>query len=101
LAIVATASGVAVVPTALLAALYLGLAWMVGGAGLPTVIAGAIPPGGHSRANLFDSLAYSSTAFIGPIVAGILIEAISPVAALAAGALCSLVYAGLLWSVQS
>jgi MFS family permease len=101
LAILAAASGVGVVPAALVAALYLGLAWMVGGAGLPTVIAGAIPPGGHSRANLADSLAYSATAFIGPIVAGLLITTTGAIAALAAGAICSLLYAVLLWSVQS
>src|SRR5438132_1734852 len=101
LVIAAIVSGVAVVPAALLAALYLGLAWMVGGAGLPTLIAGAIPPDGHSRANMADSLAYSSTAFIGPLIAGFLIEAVSPLAALAGGAACSLLYAGLLWSVKA
>ena len=76
-----------------LAALYLGLAWMVGGAGLPTLIAGAVPPGGHPRANLFDSLAWSSTAFVGPIVAGLLIEAVQPARRRSApGRACALVY---------
>jgi MFS family permease len=100
LAILAAAAGVAILPAAILAALYLGLAWMVGGAGLPTLIAGAVPPDDHSRANLFDSLAWSSTAFVGPIVAGLLIEAFSPLAALAVGAVCSTGYAVLLWSVR-
>lgn len=100
LAIVAAIAGVGVVPAALLAALYLGLAWMVGGAGLPTLIAGTVPPDGHSRANLFDALTWSSTAFVAPLIAGFLIENISPLAALAAGAACALVYGLLLWSVQ-
>jgi MFS family permease len=100
LAIGAAVAGVGVVPAALLAALYLGLAWMVGGAGLPTLIAGAVPPAGHPRANLADALTYSTTAFVGPIVAGILIETISPLAGLAAGALCALVYGVLLLAVQ-
>ena len=56
LAIAAALAGVGVVPAALLAALYLGLAWMVGGAGLPTLIAAAVPPAGHPRANLADAL---------------------------------------------
>lgn len=101
LVIGAAVGGVGVVPAALLAALYLGLAWMVGGAGMPTLIAGAIPPRGHNRANMFDSLMWSSTAFIGPLIAGFLIEAISPLAALAAGAACSAAYAGMLWWVRA
>lgn len=101
LAIGAAVAGVGVVPAALIAALYLGLAWMVGGAGLPTLIAGSVPPGGHSRANLFDSLTWSASAFVGPIIAGILIEAISPLAGLAAGAMCALAYGLLLWSIQA
>lgn len=99
-AIAAASAGVGQVPAAIAAALYLGLAWMVGGAGLPTLIAGAVPPGGHSRANLFDSLAWTSTAFVGPVVAGLVIEAAGPLAALAVGAICSTVYAILLWSVR-
>jgi MFS family permease len=101
IAIAAASAGVGQVPAAIAAALYLGLAWMVGGAGLPTLIAGAVPPGGHSRANLFDSLAWTSTAFVGPVVAGLVIEAGGPLAALALGAICSTVYAILLWSVRS
>ena len=100
-AIAAVAGGVGELPAAVAAALYLGLAWMVGGAGLPTLIAGAVPPGGHSRANMFDSLAWSSTAFVGPVVAGLIIEAFSPLVALGLGAVCSTVYALLLWSVRS
>ena len=100
LAIAAAISGVGVVPAALLAALYLGLAWMVGGAGLPTLIAGAVPPGGHARANLIDAVTWSMTAFVGPVVAGILIETISPLAGLAAGSLCAFVYGVLLLAVQ-
>ena len=45
LAIVAAVTGVAVVPATLLAAFYLGLAWMVGGAGLPTLHRGRGPAG--------------------------------------------------------
>lgn len=101
LVIAAAVGGAGVVPAALLASLYLGLAWMVGGAGMPTLIAGAVPPGGHSRANMFDSLMWSSTAFIGPLIAGFLIEAISPLAALAAGAACSCAYAAMLWWVRA
>ena len=100
LAIGAAIAGVGVVPAALLAALYLGLAWMVGGAGLPTLIAGAVPPQGHSRANLFDALTWSTSSFVGPIVAGVLIELFSPLAGLAAGALCAFLYGLLLWSIQ-
>lgn len=101
LAIAAALAGVGIVPAALLAALYLGMAWMVGGAGLPTLIAGTVPPDRHARANLFDSLAWSASAFVGPILAGVLIEAVSPLAALAAGGLCALLYGLLLWSVQA
>jgi len=100
IAIAAASAGVGQVPAAIAAALYLGLAWMVGGAGLPTLIAGAVPPRGHSRANLFDSLAWTSTAFVGPVVAGLVIEAAGPLAALGLGATCSTVYALLLWSVR-
>ena len=100
IAIAAASAGVGQVPAAIAAALYLGLAWMVGGAGLPTLIAGAVPPRGHSRANLFDSLAWTSTAFVGPVVAGLVIEAAGPLAALGLGAICSTVYALLLWSVR-
>jgi MFS family permease len=100
LAIVAAYAGVGIVPATLVAALYLGLAWMVGGAGLPTLIAGAVPPDDHSRANLFDSLAWSSTAFVGPIVAGIVIETVGALGALAVGAVCSTGYAILLWTVR-
>jgi MFS family permease len=98
--IVAAVSGVGVVPAALIAAFYLGLAWMVGGAGLPTLIAGAVPPDDHSRANMFDSLAWSSTAFVGPLIAGALIETVGPLAALAVGAGCSLGYGAMLWSIR-
>jgi len=101
IAIGAVLAGVGEVAAVIAAALYLGLAWMVGGAGLPTLIAGAVPPGGHSRANMFDSLAWSSTAFVGPIVAGLVIEVFNPLAALGLGAVCSTVYALLLWSVRS
>ncbi|MBM4408075.1 MAG: MFS transporter [Chloroflexi bacterium] len=101
LAIAAALAGVGVVPAALLAALYLGLAWMVGGAGLPTLIAGTVAPDGHPRANLADSLTWSLTAFVGPILAGILIETIGPIAGLAAGAACALGYGLLLWSIQA
>lgn len=100
LAIAAALAGVGVVPAALLAALYLGLAWMVGGAGLPTLIAGAVAPDRHPRANLFDSLTWSSTAFVGPVLAGVLIEAFGPLAGLAAGAACALAYGVLLWAIQ-
>ena len=100
LVVAAAVSGVGIVPAVLLAALYLGLAWMVGGAGLPTLIAAAVPPGGHPRANLADSLTWSSTAFVGPIIAGILIETVGPLAGLAAGAACALVYGLLLLAVQ-
>ena len=99
-AVAAAASGVAVLPAALVAAFYLGLAWMVGGAGLPTLSAGAVPPNDHSRANMFDSLAWSSTAFVGPLIAGAVIETWGPLAALAAAAACSLVYGAMLWSVR-
>ena len=44
---------------------------MVGGAGLPTLIAGAIPPGSHPRANMLDALVYSLSTVLGPIVAGL------------------------------
>jgi MFS family permease len=100
LAILAAVAGVGIVPAALLAALYLGMAWMVGGAGLPTLIAGAVQPDGHPRANLFDSLTWSSTSFVGPVIAGILIETISPLAALAAGAGCAFIYGLMLWSIK-
>jgi MFS family permease len=99
-AIVAAGSGVGVVPAAFVAALYLGLAWMVGGAGLPTLIAGAVPAGDHARANMFDSLAWSSTAFVGPLIAGVVIETSGALAALAVGAVCSLVYGVMLWTVR-
>ncbi len=100
LVMVAEIAGVAVVPASLIAALYLGLTWMVGGAGLPTLIAGAIRPDGHPRANMFDSLAYSFSAVIGPLIAGFLIAVISPLAALAFGAGCSVVYGLLLFQVR-
>ena len=96
----AFASGIGVVPAALVAALYLGLAWMVGGAGLPTLIAGAVPPDGHTNANMFDSLGWSATAVAGPLVAGGLIESVGAMWALVAGAGCSLAYGLLLWSIQ-
>ena len=99
-ALLAAMSGTALVPAALLAALYLGLTWMVGGAGLPTLIAGAIPPDAHPRANMFDSLTYSSSAVLGPIVAGVLIEAVDPLAALVVGAGCTIVYGLLLLQVK-
>ena len=90
----------AVVPVTLIAALYLGLTWMVGGAGLPTLIAGAIEPGDHPRANLFDSLAYSFSAVAGPLIAGILISTITAPGALIAGSLCSITYGLLLLDVR-
>ena len=68
--------------------------------GLPTLIAGAIPPGSHPRANMLDSLAYSLSTVLGPIVAGVLIEAIDPLVALAVGASCSILYGLLLIQAQ-
>ena len=100
LVVLAEVAGAAVVPTGMVAALYLGLTWMIGGAGLPTVIAGAIRPDGHPRANMFDSLSYSLSAVVGPLIAGLLIAVVSPVAALAFGAGCSVVYGFLLWQVR-
>ncbi len=100
LVLIAELAGVAVVPVSLIAALYLGLTWMVGGAGMPTLIAGAVDPDGHPRANLFDSLTYSLSAVVGPLLAGFLIDHASPLAALGLGAGCSLVYGLLLWDVR-
>ena len=74
---------------------------MVGGAGLPTLIAGAIPPGSHPRANMQDALVYSLSTVLGPIAAGILIEAVDPLFALGAGAACSILYGLLLLQVKA
>jgi MFS family permease len=93
-------AGVAVVPASLIAALYLGLTWMVGGAGLPTLIAGATSPDEHPRFNMFDSLAYSLSAVVGPLIAGLLISLISAPGALLAGAACSAAYGLLLLDVR-
>ena len=99
--LLADLAGFAVVPVTLVAALYLGLTWMVGGAGLPTLIAGAVEPGDHPRANLFDSLAYSFSAVAGPLIAGILISTITAPGALVAGSICSIAYGLLLFDVRN
>jgi MFS family permease len=101
LVLVAEIAGVAIIPASLVAALYLGMTWMVGGAGLPTLIAGAIEPGGHPQANMFDSLAYSFSAVVGPLIAGVLISTVGPLAALVAGAGCSVAYGLLLVDVRA
>lgn len=98
--VTAEVAGVAVVPATLLAAFYLGLTWMVDGAGLPTLIAGAVAPDRHPRANLLDSLAYSLSAVVGPLIAGILIATVTAPITLVAGAACSAIYAVLLWEVR-
>jgi MFS family permease len=96
----ADTAGFAVVPATLIAALYLGLTWMVGGAGLPTVIAGAVAPDEHPRANMFDSLAYSGSAVAGPLIAGALISTVGAPATLIVGSICALAYGTLLWEVR-
>jgi MFS family permease len=97
---IAEITGFAVVPATLVAALYLGLTWMVGGAGLPTVIAGALAPDEHPQANMFDSLAYSFSAVVGPLLAGLLISLISAPGALIVGSICSATYGLLLVDVR-
>jgi MFS family permease len=96
----ADSAGFAVVPATLIAALYLGLTWMVGGAGLPTLIAGAVAPDEHPRANMFDSLAYSGCAVAGPLIAGALISTVGAPATLIVGSICAIAYGVLLWEVR-
>jgi MFS family permease len=96
----ADSAGFAVVPATLIAALYLGLTWMVGGAGLPTLIAGAVAPDEHPRANMFDSLAYSGSAVAGPLIAGALISTVGAPATLIVGSICAIAYGVLLWEVR-
>lgn len=67
---------------------------------MPTVIAGAVAPDEHPRANLWDSLAYSFSAVVGPLVAGVLISTVTAPGALIAGAACTVVYGLLLWDVR-
>ena len=96
--IFALALNVAVLPAALLVAVYLGLTLHFAGNGFPAIVAAALAPAAHPRANMIEALAGATAGITGPVVAGALIASSGVSAALIAGAVASLVGALVLWA---
>lgn len=96
LVIAALAADVLVLPTALLVAFYLGLTLQFTGNGFPAIVAAALEPRHHPRANMIEGLAGGIAGISGPVVAGWLIATSGVSTALAAGVVASLVGAALL-----
>ena len=71
--IVALAVNVAVLPAALLVAFYLGITLHFTGNGFPALVAAALEPRHHPRANMIEGLAGGIAGISGPVVAGLLI----------------------------
>ena len=71
--IVALAVNVSVLPAALLVAFYLGITLHFTGNGFPALVAAALEPRHHPRANMIEGLAGGIAGISGPVVAGLLI----------------------------